>query len=116
MGSRRAGADVSARDAIASGERESTAFRYDSYVQKIMGDIFSLGFGPFRWVCTSGDPTDLRKTDKIATEVLNEIIKKGVPERIVQQYNDNLRWLSEAEKHKMVVGSQARILYSDQEG
>merc|ERR1739844_677019 len=91
-------------------------FRYDSYVQKIMGDIFSLGFGPFRWVCTSGDPTDLRKTDKIATEVLNEIIKKGVPERIVQQYNDNLRWSSEAEKHKMVVGSQARILYSDQEG
>jgi len=113
---RRAGADVTKKTADGKEIESGIEFRYDSYVQKIMGDIFSLGFGPFRWVCTSGDPTDLRKTDKIATEVLNEIIKKGVPERIVQQYNDNLRWLSEAEKHKMVVGSQARILYSDQEG
>jgi len=113
---RRAGADVTKKNADGQQDDNSIEFRYDSYVQKIMGDIFSLGFGPFRWVCTSGDPTDLHKTDQIATEVLNEIIKKGVPQKTVQQYDDNLRWLREAEKHKMVVGSQARILYSDQEG
>merc|ERR1712156_854777 len=84
--SRRAGADVSARNAIASGERESTAFRYPSYVQDIMGDIFSLGFGPFRWVCTSGDNADLETTDRLALEVLKDLVKRGVPKEIEQQY------------------------------
>uniref|UniRef100_A0A7N8XT01 urocanate hydratase n=1 Tax=Mastacembelus armatus TaxID=205130 RepID=A0A7N8XT01_9TELE len=78
-------------------------------------DIFSLGFGPFRWVCTSGDPRDLAVTDNIAATVLEEI-GANVTERVRQQYNDNIRWIREAGKHKMVVGSQARILYSDQKG
>eukprot|EP00093_Oithona_nana_P015120 15120.XXX_1029661_1036037_1 [CDS] Oithona nana genome sequencing. len=110
---RRAGADVSPKD---KQEEEATAFRYPSYVQDIMGDIFSLGFGPFRWVCTSGLPEDLRQTDAIATDVLQGIIKDNIPAEIQQQYEDNLRWLGEADKHEMVVGSQARILYSDQVG
>lgn len=110
---RRAGADVSPKD---KQEVEATAFRYPSYVQDIMGDIFSLGFGPFRWVCTSGLPEDLRQTDAIATDVLQGIIKDNIPVEIQQQYEDNLRWLAEADKHEMVVGSQARILYSDQVG
>jgi len=116
--SRRAGADVAARG-IASEEKESTAFRYPSYVQDIMGDIFSLGFGPFRWVCTSGLAEDLEATDAIATRALQDIIKDKtdkIPVEIEQQYEDNLRWLAEADKHKLVVGSQARILYSDQVG
>jgi len=98
------------------GDESGIEFRYPSYVQDIMGDIFSLGFGPFRWVCTSGDHKDLVTTDKIATQVFEEIIAEGIPESIKQQYSDNLRWLNEAEKHQMVVGSQARILYSDQVG
>ncbi|KAK4310664.1 hypothetical protein Pmani_017791 [Petrolisthes manimaculis] len=110
---RRAGADVSGKQVA---EGANTMFRYPSYVQDIMGDIFSLGFGPFRWVCTSGDPEDLQKTDLIAAEVLESICQEGIPERIRQQYTDNLRWIQQAGKHKMVVGSQARILYSDQEG
>ncbi|XP_077054436.1 urocanate hydratase [Siphateles boraxobius] len=93
----------------------ATEFKYPSYVQHIMGDIFSLGFGPFRWVCTSGDPADLAETDAIATAVLEEI-SSTVTERVRQQYSDNIRWIREAGKHKMVVGSQARILYSDQRG
>uniref|UniRef100_A0A8K9WZ25 urocanate hydratase n=1 Tax=Oncorhynchus mykiss TaxID=8022 RepID=A0A8K9WZ25_ONCMY len=93
----------------------ATEFRYPSYVQDIMGDIFSLGFGPFRWVCTSGDPHDLTLTDDIAATVLEEI-SANVTERVRQQYNDNIRWIREAGKHRMVVGSQARILYSDQKG
>merc|ERR1711997_1075801 len=97
-------------------EKESTAFRYPSYVQDIMGDIFSLGFGPFRWVCTSGLAQDLEATDAIATRALQDIIKDKIPVEIEQQYEDNLRWLAEADKHKLVVGSQARILYSDQVG
>jgi len=109
---KRAGADVDSKDNSGS----AIEFRYPSYVQDIMGDIFSLGFGPFRWVCTSGNPDDLATTDKIAIQVFNDIIAEGIPPSIVQQYSDNLRWLSEAEKHKMVVGSQARILYSDQVG
>ncbi|XP_071961219.1 urocanate hydratase-like [Antedon mediterranea] len=108
---RRAGADVSKEDSPTG-----TVFRYASYVQDIMGDIFSLGFGPFRWVCTSGDPNDLLTTDQIAAEVLGELISRGVPEKTKQQYEDNVRWITEAGKHKLVVGSQARILYSDQEG
>ncbi|XP_033823142.1 urocanate hydratase [Periophthalmus magnuspinnatus] len=105
----RAGADVEKTGGGA------TEFRYPSYVQHIMGDIFSLGFGPFRWVCTSGDPQDLAVTDNIAASVLEEI-GANVNDRIRQQYNDNIRWIREAGKHKMVVGSQARILYSDQKG
>ncbi|KAK3557530.1 hypothetical protein QTP70_028485 [Hemibagrus guttatus] len=80
-----------------------------------ISDIFSLGFGPFRWVCTSGNPTDLAQTDNIATTVLEEI-SSTVNERVRQQYSDNIRWIREAGKHSMVVGSQARILYSDQRG
>ncbi|KAG5275362.1 hypothetical protein AALO_G00146580 [Alosa alosa] len=105
----RAGADVGCS---AGG---ATEFRYPSYVQHIMGDIFSLGFGPFRWVCTSCDPADLQETDDIASAVL-EAISATVTERVRQQYNDNIRWIREAGRHKMVVGSQARILYSDQKG
>uniref|UniRef100_A0AAR2LC40 Urocanate hydratase n=1 Tax=Pygocentrus nattereri TaxID=42514 RepID=A0AAR2LC40_PYGNA len=93
----------------------ATEFKYPSYVQHIMGDIFSLGFGPFRWVCTSGNPSDLAETDDIATSVLEEI-SASVTERVRQQYSDNIRWIREAGKHNMVVGSQARILYSDQRG
>ncbi|OPL21087.1 urocanate hydratase, partial [Mytilus galloprovincialis] len=107
----RAGADVG-RDESATG----TLFRYPSYVQDIMGDIFSLGFGPFRWVCTSGCPSDLDTTDEISANVLEDIINEGVPETIKQQYNDNIRWIREAKTNKLVVGSQARILYSDQVG
>uniref|UniRef100_A0A8P4K6C0 urocanate hydratase n=1 Tax=Dicentrarchus labrax TaxID=13489 RepID=A0A8P4K6C0_DICLA len=105
----RAGAEV---EKVGGG---ATEFRYPSYVQHIMGDIFSLGFGPFRWVCTSGDPQDLSITDNIAATVLEEI-SASVNNQIRQQYNDNIRWIREAGKHKMVVGSQARILYSDQKG
>ncbi|CAD5114824.1 DgyrCDS3864 [Dimorphilus gyrociliatus] len=91
-------------------------FRYPSYVQHIMGDIFSLGFGPFRWVCSSADPQDLEITDKIAEDVLHKLMEKNTGTRAEQQYKDNIKWIQEAQKHKMVVGSQARILYSDQQG
>merc|ERR1712032_645012 len=94
----------------------STLFRYPSYVQDIMGDIFSLGFGPFRWVCTSGRPEDLATTDRLAKEVLEQQVREGVPKEIEQQICDNIKWISEAGKHEMVVGSQAGILYSDQRG
>uniref|UniRef100_A0A452QMY0 Urocanate hydratase n=1 Tax=Ursus americanus TaxID=9643 RepID=A0A452QMY0_URSAM len=93
-----------------------TEFRYPSYVQHIMGDIFSLGFGPFRWVCTSGDPQDLAVTDELATSVLEEAVADGVNPAVKLQYADNIRWIREAAKHQLVVGSQARILYSDQKG
>ncbi len=104
----RAGADVMKGD--------SDKFRYPSYVEDIMGPMcFDYGFGPFRWVCTSSDPADLQKTDKIAAEVLSEMIKTS-PEEIQQQLADNLRWIQQAGENKMVVGSQARILYADAEG
>ncbi|XP_038266353.1 urocanate hydratase [Dermochelys coriacea] len=106
----RAGADVEKRGA------NKIEFRYPSYVQHIMGDIFSLGFGPFRWVCTSGDPQDLATTDLIATSVLEDAIHQGVSESVKQQYHDNIHWIREAGRHSLVVGSQARILYSDQKG
>ncbi|XP_044307069.1 urocanate hydratase [Varanus komodoensis] len=106
----RAGADVKKRGA---GKGE---FRYPSYVQHIMGDIFSLGFGPFRWVCTSGNPEDLATTDFLATAVLQEAVLQGVNTSVKQQYSDNIRWIQEARRHNLVVGSQARILYSDQKG
>ncbi|XP_017525405.1 urocanate hydratase isoform X3 [Manis javanica] len=106
----RAGADVGKK----GGGR--TEFRYPSYVQHIMGDIFSQGFGPFRWVCTSGDPQDLAVTDQLVTSVLEKAIAGGVNPAVKLQYVDNIRWIREAAKHQLVVGSQARILYSDQKG
>ncbi|KAB1263842.1 Urocanate hydratase [Camelus dromedarius] len=106
----RAGADVGKAGA------DKTEFRYPSYVQHIMGDIFSQGFGPFRWVCTSGDPQDLAVTDQLATSVLEEAIADGVDPAVKLQYMDNICWVREAAKHRLVVGSQARILYSDQKG
>lgn len=91
-------------------------FKYPSYVQDIMGPMcFDYGFGPFRWVCTSGKPEDLAKTDVIACKVL-EKIKKNSPEEIQQQMTDNIQWIKGAQENKLVVGSQARILYADAEG
>ena len=91
-------------------------FKYPSYVQDIMGPMcFDYGFGPFRWVCTSGKPEELEKTDRIACEVLEEI-KKNSPEEIRQQMSDNIQWIKGAQENKLVVGSQARILYADAEG
>lgn len=88
-------------------------FIYPSYVQDIMGPLFfDYGFGPFRWVCTSGKPEDLATTDRIAAEVLSELVKSA-PEEITQQMQDNIHWIKEAGKNKLVVGSQARILYAD---
>lgn len=95
---------------------ENGKFRYPSYVQDIMGPMFfDYGFGPFRWVCTSGDPKDLETTDRIAAEVLEELRKVSTPD-IVGQMDDNIHWIKEAGKNKLVVGSQARILYADSEG
>ncbi len=94
---------------------ESGNFRYPSYVQDILGPLcFDYGFGPFRWVCTSGDAEDLRRTDAIAERVLAELHKEA-PEDIRRQYADNLLWIQQAEQNKLVVGSQARILYADSE-
>ena len=91
-------------------------FKYPSYVQDIMGPMcFDYGFGPFRWVCASGKPEDLAKTDAIACEVLEEMIKVSPPE-IQQQMLDNIQWIKGAQENKLVVGSQARILYADAEG
>ncbi len=95
---------------------EDASFKYPSYVQDIMGPMcFDFGFGPFRWVCTSSNPDDLDKTDKIAMSVLQEIAENA-PSEISQQMHDNITWISEAKKNKLVVGSQARILYADCEG
>ena len=94
----------------------SEAFAYPSYVQDIMGPMcFDYGFGPFRWVCASGNPEDLAKTDAIACRVL-EKIKKNSPKEIQQQMADNIQWIKGAQENKLVVGSQARILYADAEG
>lgn len=91
-------------------------FRYPSYVQDIMGPMcFDFGFGPFRWVCASGKPEDLAKTDAIACTVLEEMMKNSPPE-IQQQMADNIKWIKGAQEHQLVVGSQARILYADAEG
>ncbi|WP_179354290.1 urocanate hydratase [Winogradskyella vidalii] len=91
-------------------------FKYPSYVQDIMGPMcFDYGFGPFRWVCASGKPEDLAKTDAIACKVL-ETIKKNSPIEIQQQMADNIQWIKGAQENKLVVGSQARILYADAEG
>ncbi len=103
----RAGADILKSDGT---------FIYPSYVQDIMGPMFfDFGFGPFRWVCTSGKSEDLEKTDKIAAKILREIAAKS-PKEIQGQLNDNILWIEQAGKNKLVVGSQARILYADAEG
>ncbi len=95
---------------------EGGRFRYPSYVQDIMGPMFfDYGFGPFRWVCTSGKPEDLETTDRLATEVLEEI-RRTAPAEICGQLDDNIHWIREAGRNRMVVGSQARILYADCEG
>ena len=105
--SKRAGADITTADG---------RFRYPSYVQDIMGPMFfDYGFGPFRWVCTSGDPKDLETTDRLAAEVMEEI-KQSAPDEIKGQMDDNIHWIKEAGKNHLVVGSQARILYADAEG
>jgi urocanate hydratase len=107
----RAGADVMAENPSLGRE-----FKYPSYVQDIMGPMcFDYGFGPFRWVCASGKPEDLAKTDEIACEVLEEIMKNS-PSEIQQQMQDNITWIKGAQENKLVVGSQARILYADAEG
>jgi len=104
----RAGADVM--------KGSTGLFKYPSYVQDILGPMcFDYGFGPFRWVCTSGKTEDLAYTDHLAKEVMGEIMATA-PDEIKQQMQDNIRWIEEAEKNKMVVGSQARILYADAEG
>ena len=91
-------------------------FKYPSYVQDIMGPLcFDHGFGPFRWVCTSGKEEDLMMTDTIAMQVLEDI-RKNAPTEIQGQLQDNIHWIREAQKNKLVVGSQARILYADAEG
>ena len=95
---------------------EGGRFRYPSYVQDIMGPMFfDYGFGPFRWVCTSGSPEDLETTDRLAAEVLEEI-RKTAPDDIRGQLDDNIHWIREAGRNRLVVGSQARILYADCEG
>ena len=95
---------------------ENGTFRYNSYVQDIMGPMcFDYGFGPFRWVCTSSDPTDLDLTDEIAMDVLEELAKSS-PKEISQQMRDNIEWIKGAKANKLVVGSQARILYADANG
>ena len=104
----RAGADIMADNGL--------DFKYPSYVQDIMGPMcFDYGFGPFRWVCVSGKPEDLEKTDQLALETLEQIMKHSPPE-IQQQMADNIRWIKGAQENKLVVGSQARILYADAEG
>ena len=95
---------------------EGGRFRYPSYVQDIMGPMFfDYGFGPFRWVCTSGRPEDLELTDRLAAEVLEEI-RATAPAEIAGQLYDNIHWIREAGRNRLVVGSQARILYADSEG
>ena len=105
--SSRAGADIM---------KDAQHFRYPSYVQDIMGPMFfDYGFGPFRWACTSCLPADLELTDQLATEVLTELMDKATDD-IHGQLADNLHWIREAGRNKLVVGSQARILYADSEG
>ena len=106
--SSRANADIMAENGL--------DFKYNSYVQDIMGPMcFDYGFGPFRWVCASGKPEDLAKTDQIACTVLEEMMQSSPPE-IQQQMADNIQWIKGAQENKLVVGSQARILYADAEG
>jgi len=104
---KRAGAQITKADG---------SFTYPSYVQDIMGPLFfDYGFGPFRWICCSCNADDLHKTDQIALQILKELANNA-PAEIINQLNDNIHWIAEADKNKMVVGSQARILYADCEG
>jgi urocanate hydratase len=106
--SSRAGAEIMAENGI--------DFKYPSYIQDILGPMcFDFGFGPFRWVCASGQPEDLQKTDEIACQVLEKMMATS-PEEIQQQMADNIQWIKGAQQNKLVVGSQARILYADAEG
>jgi urocanate hydratase len=106
--SSRAGAEIMAENGI--------DFKYPSYIQDILGPMcFDFGFGPFRWVCASGKPEDLQKTDEIACEVLEQMMLNS-PAEIQQQMADNIQWIKGAQQNKLVVGSQARILYADAEG
>jgi urocanate hydratase len=106
--SSRAGAEIM--------DEDGELFRYPSYVQDIMGPMcFDYGFGPFRWVCASGDGADLDKTDAIAQQILEGLMAKA-PKEIREQMDDNIRWIKGAKENKLVVGSQARILYADSEG
>ncbi len=112
----RAGADIYKNEKPLKGGHVGATFKYNSYVQDILGPMcFDYGFGPFRWVCTSASENDLRKTDEIALEVLEEIYKTA-PKEIKQQLSDNIIWIRDAMKNNLVVGSQARILYADSEG
>ena len=105
--SSRAGADIL---------KEDGSFKYPSYVESIMGPLFfDYGFGPFRWVCTSNDPKDLEVSDKIAADVMEHLAEEA-PHEIRGQMEDNIHWIKEASKNNLVVGSQARILYTDSEG
>lgn len=105
--SSRAGADIL---------KEDGSFKYPSYVESIMGPLFfDYGFGPFRWVCTSNDPKDLEVSDKIAADVMEHLAEEA-PHEIRGQMEDNIHWIKEAGKNNLVVGSQARILYTDSEG
>ena len=104
----RAGADIF---------QQNGTYKYPSYVEDIMGPLcFDLGFGPFRWVCSSGLDSDLIESDKIAEEVLAEMANEVEDDLVKQQIQDNLRWIREADRHKLVVGSKARILYADEQG
>lgn len=104
----RAGADILSED--------GNGFKYPSYVQDILGPMcFDYGFGPFRWVCTSGKSKDLKKSDQLAIDVMKDIMNQS-PAEIQQQMQDNIKWIEEADKNQLVVGSQARILYADAEG
>jgi urocanate hydratase len=104
----RAGADIF---------QQNGTYKYPSYVEDIMGPLcFDLGFGPFRWVCSSGLDSDLIESDKIAEEVLAEMANEVEDNLVMQQIQDNLRWIREADRHKLVVGSKARILYADEQG
>ena len=120
----RAGADIYKdskgnfcnKETLSSLGEETERWEYPSYVQDIMGPMcFDYGFGPFRWVCTSANSADLEKTDAIACEIL-EAIRKNSPTEIQQQMTDNIQWIKGAQENKLVVGSQARILYADAEG
>ena len=97
-------------------DKNGINFKYPSYVQDILGPMcFDYGFGPFRWVCGSGNPNDLEKTDLIACKVLEELMISS-PDEITQQMADNIQWIKGAQENNLVVGSQARILYADSEG
>ena len=107
-------AAIAGADVMDPHDPSQKKFRYPSYVQEFMGDIFSLGFGPFRWICTSGLESDLLTTDEIALQVMTRLHDaEGLQQNIKAQFEDNILWIKDAHKNKLVVGSQARILYAD---